>query len=254
MKVAIFQANTVNDEIELNLLRYDSLLKKLESDTELLVFPEMFTSGFSLDINYAETMQGRSLKWMKAKAIEKGTAISGSLFINENDRYFNRHFFVIPNGEYEYYDKKHLFSLSKEPKLITSGNDKRIVNYKGWRIAIFTCYDIRFPIWCRNTYSNNKYGYDIAIYVASWALERNFAWQSLLIGRAIENMAYTIGVNRVGTDKKGVKYNGSSVILNYKGETLAMAENEKEEIVYHTLDNQSLLLFRQSFPIGKDWD
>lgn len=254
MKVAIFQANTVNDEIESNLLRYDSLLNKLESDTELLVFPEMFTSGFSLDINYAETLQGRSLKWMKEKAIEKGIAISGSLFINENDKYFNRHFFVMPNGEYEYYDKKHLFSLSKEPNIITPGNEKRIVNYKGWNIALFTCYDIRFPIWCRNTYSNNEYGYDIAIYVSSWAYERNFAWQSLLIGRAIENMAYTIGVNRVGIDKKGVKYNGSSVILNYKGETLTMAENEKEEIVYHTLDNQSLLLFRQSFPIGKDWD
>jgi len=254
MKVAIFQANTVNDEIESNLLRYDSLLKKLDSDTELLVFPEMFTSGFSLDINYAETMQGRSLKWMKEKAIEKGIAISGSLFINENDKYFNRHFFIMPNGEYEYYDKKHLFSLSKEPKVITSGNDKKIVNYNGWKIALFTCYDIRFPIWCRNTYSNNEYGYDIAIYVSSWACERNFAWQSLLVGRAIENMAYTIGVNRVGIDKKGIKYNGSSAILNYKGETLVMAENEKEEIVYHTLDNQSLLLFRQSFPIGKDWD
>ena len=254
MKVAIFQANTVNDEIESNLLRYDSLLNKLDSDTELLVFPEMFTSGFSLDINYAETMQGRSLKWMKEKAIEKGITISGSLFINENDKYFNRHFFVMPNGEYEYYDKKHLFSLSKEPNIITPGNEKRIVNYKGWYIALFTCYDIRFPIWCRNTYSNNEYGYDIAIYVSSWACERNFAWQSLLVGRAIENMAYTIGVNRVGIDKKGIKYNGSSAILNYKGETLVMAENEKEEIVYHTLDNQSLLLFRQSFPIGKDWD
>jgi omega-amidase len=254
MKVAIFQANIVNDEIESNLLRYDSLLNKLHSDTELLIFPEMFTSGFSLNINYAETMQGRSLKWMKEKAIEKGIAISGSLFINENDKYFNRHFFIMPNGEYEYYDKKHLFSLSKEPKVITSGNDKKIVNYNGWKIALFTCYDIRFPIWCRNTYSNNEYGYDIAIYVSSWACERNFAWQSLLVGRAIENMAYTIGVNRVGIDKKGVKYNGSSTILNYKGETLVMAENEKEEIVYHTLDNQSLLLFRQSFPIGKDWD
>jgi predicted amidohydrolase len=254
MKVAIFQANTVNNEIESNLLRYDSLLKKLDKNTELIIFPEMFTTGFSIDTKYAETMQGSSLMWMKEKAIEKGIAISGSLFINENNNYFNRHFFVFPNGEYEYYDKKHLFCLSKEPNIISPGNKKKIVNYKDWNIALFTCYDIRFPLWCRNTYLNNEYGYDIAIYAASWAKTRSFAWSSLLIGRAIENIAYTIGVNRIGIDNNGIKYNGDSVILNYKGETLATAEKEKEEIVYHILDKQSLLSFRQSFPIGRDWD
>ena len=156
--------------------------------------------------------------------------------------------------EYEYYDKKHLFCLSKEPNIITPGNKKKIVNYKDWNIALFTCYDIRFPSWCRNTYLNNNYGYDIAIYVASWAESRSFAWNSLLIGRAIENIAYTIGVNRVGIDNNGIRYNGDSAILNYKGETLARAEKEKEEIVYHLLDKQSLLSFRQSFPFGRDWD
>lgn len=254
MKVAIFQANTINNQIESNLLRYDSLLTKLDNDTELLVFPEMFTTGFSFDLEYAETMQGSSLKWMKEKAIEKGIAISGSLIIYENNNYLNRHFFVFPNGEYEYYDKKHLFCLSKEPYIITPGNNKKIVNYKGWNISLFTCYDIRFPSWCRNTYVNDEYGYDIAIYAASWAESRSTAWNGLLIGRAIENIAYTIGVNRVGIDNEKIKYKGDSTILNYKGEILARAENGKEEIVYRVLDKQSLLSFRQSFPIGRDWD
>ncbi|HHT03472.1 MAG TPA: nitrilase family protein [Bacteroidales bacterium] len=254
MKVAIFQANTVDNEAESNLRRYDSFLEKLDTDTELLVFPEMFTTSFSIDTDYAQTMEGSSLKWMRDKAVEKGIAISGTLLIEENKKYVNRHFFVFPDGNYEYYDKKHLFCLSKEPKVITPGNKKKIVNYKGWNIALLTCYDIRFPSWCRNTYNEGEYGYDIAIYCASWESARNFAWTNLLVSRAIENFAYVIGVNRVGIDKANLNYLGCSTILNYKGETLVGTHQNKEEIAYRVLDKQSLISFREYFPVGEDWD
>lgn len=254
MKVAIFQANTIDNEAESNLKRYDSVLDNLDKDTELLVFPEMFTTSFSIDIKDAQTMQGKSLRWMIAKAIEKNIAISGTLLIEEGNRYVNRHFFVFPDGKYEYYDKKHLFCLSKEPKVITPGNQKKIVNYKGWNIALLTCYDIRFPSWCRNTYNEGNYGYDIAIYCASWESARNFAWTSLMVGRAIENVSYVIGVNRVGVDKANLVYLGCSTILNFKGETLVGTQQNKEEIAYHTLDKQSLISFRNYFPVGEDWD
>lgn len=254
MKVAIFQANTIDNEIESNLKRYDFYINTLDTDTELLVFPEMFTTGFSIDIDHAQKMEGSGLKWMREKAIEKNIAISGTLLIEEKKKYVNRHFFVFPNGGYEYYDKKHLFCLSKEPKVITPGCEKKIVTYKGWNIALFTCYDIRFPSWCRNTYKEGKYGYDISIYCASWEASRNFAWTNLMVSRAIENVSYVIGVNRVGADETNKNYLGCSKILNYKGEELVGAQQNEEEIVYHTLDKQSLLSFRKSFPVGKDWD
>ena len=150
MKIGIFQANTVDHQPESNLRRYDSFLDKLDKDTELLVFPEMFTTSFSIDTNDAQTMEGNSLRWMRDKAIEKDMAIAGTLLIEEYGKYINRHFFVFPDGSYEYYDKKHLFCLSNEPNVITPGNKKKIINYKGWNIALYTCYDIRFPSWCRN--------------------------------------------------------------------------------------------------------
>ncbi len=254
MKIAIFQANTVDNEIESNLKRYNSFLETLDAETDLLVFPEMFTTGFTININYAETMQGKGLAWLKEKAIEKQIAISATILIEEDNKYVNRHFFVMPDGKYEYYDKKHLFCLSKEPRVITPGKEKKIVTYKGWNIALFTCYDIRFPFWCRNTYNNGNYGYDIAIYSSSWDSARNLAWTSLPVARAIENVAYVIGVNRVGIDNFNIKYVGDSVILNYKGEELVRAQQNKEEIRYHNIDKESLDKFRRSFPVGRDWD
>ncbi|MBP1645161.1 MAG: 2-oxoglutaramate amidase [Bacteroidetes bacterium] len=254
MKIAIFQANTVDNQIDSNLKRYDSFLENLDKDTELLVFPEMFTTGFTINSLHAETMQGKSLNWMKTKAIEKQIAIAGTILIEEDYKFVNRHLFVFPNGEFEYYDKKHLFCLSKEPRVITPGKGKKIVNYKDWKIALFTCYDIRFPAWCRNAYNNEEYDYDIAIFSASWDSARNHAWTSLYVARAIENVSYVIVVNRVGIDNFNIKYFGSSTILNYKGEKLVDTKQNKEEIAYSTIDKNLLYSFRNSFPVAKDWD
>lgn len=253
MKIAIFQANTIDHRFDENLKRYDEILSQLETDTQLLVMPEMFSTGFTIDTNDAQTMSGSSLRWMKNKSIERGIAIAGSLFIEEDGKYYNRHFFMFPNGDYEYYDKKHLFCLSKEPELLTSGNSKKIVEYLGWKIALFTCYDLRFPLWCKNSYDGD-YGYDISIFVASWPEVRSYAWRSLLAARAIENISYLVGVNRCGIDETGVSYSGDSVILNFKGETLVKVEPKKEEIAYHIIDKQSLIDFRNIFPVGRDWD
>lgn len=254
MKIAIFQANTVDNQIDSNLKRYDSFLENLDKDTELLVFPEMFTTGFTMNTLHAETMQGKGLNWMKEKAIEKGIAISGTLLIEEDKRFVNRHFFVFPDGKFEFYDKKHLFCLSKEPRVITPGKEKKIVEYKGWKIALFTCYDIRFPAWCRNSYNNEEYDYDLAIYCSSWDSARNLAWTSLYVARAIENISYVVAVNRVGIDNFNIKYFGHSAIINYKGEKLVDTIENEEEIAYHTIDKKLLNDFRDYFPIGKDWD
>lgn len=254
MKIAIFQADTIENQIDSNLKRYDSFLDNLDKDTELLVFPEMFTTGFNMNTLHAETMQEKGLNWMKEKAIEKQIAIAGTLLIKEDNKYINRHFFVFPNGEMEYYDKKHLFCLSKEPKVVSKGSEKKIVEYKGWKIALFTCYDIRFPVWCRNSQENDEYDYDIAIYSASWDSARNIAWTSLMVARAIENVSYVVAVNRVGVDSANIKYFGYSSIINYKGEILATTEANKEEIAYYTIDKNLLNSFRKSFPVGRDWD
>lgn len=254
MKIGIFQTNIIDHKIQENISKYNEILKDLDKDTELLVLPEMFTTGFTIEPNDAESIDGLGFNWMKDVAIEKKIGVSGSLFIREENRLINRHFFVFPDGHFQYYDKKHLFCLSREPELVSPGNMKLIVEYKDWRFGINTCYDLRFPTWARNSYNNGDYAYDVLLYVACWPEERAFQWTSLLRARSIENVSYLIGVNRVGVDNKGLNYTGDSVILNFKGERLSGCAQNKEEIAYHILDKQSLKDFRKSFPVARDWD
>ncbi len=254
MKIAIFQTDTKDHKIKENIERYDKILEGLDKDTDLLVFPEMLTTGFTIEPSDAETMDGMGLSWMKKIATTKSIAVDGSLLIREDDKLVNRHFFVFPDGSFEYYDKKYLFCLSKEPERVTRGDKKVIVNYKGWRFRLLTCYDLRFPTWARNAYNNGDYEYDALIYVASWPEIRTKQWTSMLKSRAIENASYLIGVNRVGVDRTGLNYEGDSVILNYVGDVLAGADKNQEEIRYHTLDIDYLKRYRVNFPVAKDWD
>ena len=199
MKVALLQSQIKDLDIENNLQKHISLLRGLNSDTELAVMCEEFLTGFTSNVQLAQSMDCYAIKALCQVAKEKNMAISTSLFIKENEKYFNRHFFFFPNGEYEYYDKRHLFCLSGEPKVVSPGKKRKIIEYRGFKIALFTCYDLRFPLWCANSYSEESgYEYDVAIFVACWAQERAYAFKQLLIARAIENVSYVIGLNRVG--------------------------------------------------------
>lgn len=254
MKIAIYQADTKDNQTQHNIERYKQALTHLEKDTDLLIFPEMYTTGFTIDTDYAEDMQGESLEYLKQIAKEKDIAVDASILIKEGDKYINRQFFVTKD-KVEYYDKAHLFCLSKEPKIVSKGNREQIVEYKGWRIKLLTCYDLRFPQWARNRYSEEKgYDYDILIYVASWADDRISHWEMLLPARAIENQAYVLGSNRTGIDHKGYTYKGASIAINYKGNTIVRAKDNSEEIIYATLDKDALNKYREKFPVALDWD
>jgi omega-amidase len=214
-----------------------------------MVLPEMFSTGFTMNPSaVAETMQGETIAWMQSVAKQKQCAITGSLVLQEQDKYFNRMVFVFPNGEIQTYDKRHLFTLAKEDAIYTSGKQKTIVEYKGWKICLQICYDLRFPVFARNVEN-----YDVLLYVASWPKPRIAAWDSLLKARAIENMCYVLGVNRVGTDGNLHEYVGHSQIIDFLGNEL-VAPFSSEAICIATLDKEDLMATRQKLNFLNDKD
>ena len=244
----MLQSSLVWENPKLNQQRLQE--KIIESaDADLIVLPEMFTTGFTMNPkNIAETMQGETVLWMKHLAKSKSTALTGSLVIEENGKYYNRLLFVFPSGDIKHYDKRHLFTLAGEDKIFTPGNEKLIVDYKGWKICLLVCYDLRFPVFSRNTED-----YDVLIYVANWPESRIFAWDSLLKARAIENMSYVIGVNRVGEDANENRYNGHSQVIDCLGNYI-IAPSEEENVFSAELDKKALLETRQKFGFLNDRD
>ena len=225
LKIVILQADLVWHDAEQNRIQFSKKINQIKEDVDLIILPEMFTTGFSMKPEkVAETMQEETVKWMQKMASEKKAAIAGSIIITENNNYYNRFLFVHPSGEIEYYDKRHLFTLAGEDKIYTSGENKLIINYKGWKICPLICYDLRFPVWARNIEE-----YDILIYVANWPKPRISAWDTLLKARAIENMCYTIGVNRVGTDANNLEYSGHSVVYDSLGKKLTHIKTNQED-------------------------
>src|SRR5690554_965958 len=213
MKVALVQADLAWENIDSNLKYFEQKLSSIASDTDLVVLPEMFSTGFTMHPeNVAETQDGRTAQWMRAITTKHQFALVASMAVKENGKYYNRLFFVFPDGSVQTYDKRHLFSFAGEHKKYSLGKEKLIVSYKGWRICLLVCYDLRFPVFARNTED-----YDLLIYVANWPQRRINAWDILLKGRAVENMVYTIGVNRVGADENQNKYPGHSQIADCFG-------------------------------------
>ena len=210
-----------------NLAFFEEQINNLQEQTDLVVLPEMFTTGFTMSSEIvAEKMDGISVSWMVKIAVQKKIAITGSLAILENKKYYNRLVFVHPSGKIETYDKRHSFTLAGEDKVYTSGIEKLIVTYKGWKICPLICYDLRFPVWARNTND-----YDLLIFMANWPVARIEAWNTLLSARAIENMTYVIGVNRTGKDANNYEYSGSSKIINYLGEEIASLPKNQSGVV-----------------------
>jgi predicted amidohydrolase len=249
MKVTLIQSPLIWESPKENRNYFEAKINSIFENTDLIVLPEMFTTGFTMSPgNVAETMQGETVTWLKALAKAKKSAITGSLVIEENNNFYNRMVFVFPSGEIQFYDKKHLFTLAGEDKVYTSGTQKVIVNYLDWKICLQVCYDLRFPV-----FSRNSEDYDLLIYVASWPKIRINAWDALLKARAIENMSYAIGVNRIGEDDNGYQYTGHSQVLDYLGEYL-VGPDESESIFSVELDKQKMILTRQKLGFLNDRD
>lgn len=226
LKVVLIQAPLVWENPNANRDFFSAKIKEINQGVDMIVLPEMFTTGFTMNVEpLAETMEGETMNWMKKVAAESGSAITGSLIITEDGNYYNRLLFITPEGELFQYDKKHLFTLANEQDYYSPGSKKLIVDYKGWKICPLVCYDLRFPVWARNVEN-----YDVLIYVANWPEIRTKAWDVLLQARAIENMAYCIGVNRVGQDGKGFNYIGHSAVYDALGEKIKEQHFESENI------------------------
>lgn len=249
MKIALIQSSLYWENPKQNRDYFEEKINTISDDIDLIVLPEMFTSGFTMNPeNVAETMQGETVSLLKVLAKAKNSAITGSLVIEENNNFFNRMVFVFPSGEIQFYDKKHLFTLAGEDKVYTSGTQKIIVDYLDWKICLQVCYDLRFPV-----FSRNFEDYDLLIYVASWPKIRINAWDVLLKARAIENMCYTVGVNRMGEDNNGYQYTGHSQVVDFLGNCM-VEPVESESIFYAELDKEKMLQTRQKLGFLNDRD
>lgn len=224
LKITIIQSELHWEDAEANRRMFSEKIQNIEGETDLIVLPEMFTTGFSMNAkNLAEPNDGETLQWMIREAQKHNCAITGSVIISEKNNFYNRLFFVFPEGNFEKYDKKHTFTLAKENETYKAGTERLVIDYKGWKICPLVCYDLRFPVWARNTED-----YDVLIYVANWPQTRIVAWDTLLRARAIENMTYCVGVNRVGFDGNDHKYIGHSAIYDVLGKQISTVSFESE--------------------------
>ena len=253
LTISLIQTNLFWENKKANLEMLQQKIEGIKEKTEIVIIPEMFTTGFSMKPElFAETMDGETVKWMKKIAAEKKIILTGSVIIEENGKYFNRLVWMLPNGEYGVYDKRHLFAFANEHSHYSAGNKKLIASVKGWKINLQICYDLRFPVWARQDFqSENKY--DLLINVANWPTKRNIAWQTLLRARAIENQCFVAGVNRTGEDGNKIYYSGDSMIIGPLGETI-YEKNQAEDIYTFTLQKEKITETRNQFPFWKDAD
>lgn len=228
----------------------ETKVEGFKTNPDLIVLPEMFTTGFTMEVeSNAEPPEGETLQWMKSISKSTGAVITGSIIVSEHNKYFNRLFWVKPNGEYNYYNKRHLFRMADEDNYFSQGDESSIFELKGWKIKPLICYDLRFPVWSRNT----DLAYDLIMYIANWPQTRINAWDTLLQARAIENLSYSLGVNRIGLDGTNKKYIGHSTAYDFKGEPLHSL-TEIEEVIHITLSKSNLERFRKAFPANLDSD
>jgi len=250
LNISLLQTHMKWEDKEANLAHYEQLIAGIQEKKEVVVLPEMFSTGFSMAAEkLAETMDGASVSWMKAIAAKHNCILTGSLIIAADGKYYNRMLWVLPNGETGHYDKRHLFGYADENKHYSPGDKRLIAQVKGWRICLMVCYDLRFPVWARNQGEE----YDVLIYAANWPDRRILAWKTLLQARAIENMSYVVGVNRVGVDGNDISYSGYSSVFGPLGETI-WQQADVEAVHTVTLDKEHLQHTRSHFPFLNDAD
>ena len=248
LKLALIQSDIHWHEINANLAMFEEKIWEISEKVDVIVLPEMFQTGFTMETSLAEPMNLTTFKWMKQMAAQKQAVVTGSYIVKVGKEVFNRLLWMQPDGQYKTYDKAHLFRMSTEDQYFDEGKKRLIVEWKGWKICPMICYDLRFPVWARNT----DLDYDLLLYVANWPAVRVTAWDALLKARAIENLSYCIGLNRVGQDGKGIAYNGHTGAYGPKAETLAYVEKEGTLIV--KLDKVELDRYREKFPAQLDAD
>ncbi len=229
-------------------------IKSIQTKTAIVVLPEMFSTGFSMrPKHFAEKMNGPTVEWMKRVASEKRVILTGSIIIEEEEGYFNRLLWVLPNGQLGFYDKRHLFAYGSEDEHYSEGNKRLITSVNGWKINLQVCYDLRFPVWSRQQSKENGPEYDLLVYVANWPERRSLAWKTLLQARAIENQCFVVGVNRVGNDGNNIYHSGDSMVIDPLGEILYHKVHD-EEVHTTVLQQEKLIEVREKFPFWKDAD
>ncbi len=268
LTITLIQTALHWEDSSANRRMLETKIRSLAPGTQLVILPEMFSTGFSMRAeSLAETMDGETIQWMKTLAAEKKIILTGSLIIKEMGNYFNRLVWVLPDGKIGVYDKRHCFAYAEEDKYYQAGNKRLIASVNDWKINLLICYDLRFPVWARQTPppSHSHQGgmqemelrgeveYDLLIYVANWPERRIQSWKTLLPARAIENQCYVIGVNRVGDDGKGIYYNGESMVVDPLGNIL-YSKKDEEDIFTISLDKNQLLEIRKKFPFLQDAD
>lgn len=250
MHLSLLQFEISWENRDENLEKLDILIRNVPGFTDLLILPEMFNTGFSVNAPaLAETTDGKTVRWMKNKAREINTAICGSILIEENGKRFNRFIFIQPDGQMVHYDKRHLFSISGEDQHFEKGVSRVTFNYLGFRILPVICYDLRFPVWMRN-----RNDYDLVVCVANWPSPRKEVWKTLMKARAIENQSYLAGVNRLGSDPEGNEYSGDSAVIGFKGEIISSPLRGSGNIITAEISRADLETFREKFPVWKDAD
>lgn len=249
LTVTIVQYNIEWENKPANFRKIEKLLNPIGT-TDLIVLPEMFSTGFSMNVSeMAEPMDGPSVNWMKQLAAEKNAAVCGSLITEDTHGYHNRIIFAPPKGEIYQYDKRHLFTMGNEQNHYSPGRERLIVEFRGFRILPLVCYDLRFPVWSRN-----RNDFDLMVYVANWPAPRKKAWKTLLKARAIENQSYLVAANRIGADANGIKYAGGTYAIDAKGKIINKLPDNKEGVVSEKFSLESLQKFRQRFPVLNDAD
>ena len=255
LNITLIQSHLEWEERDTNLDSLSKMISQSEPNSDLIILPEMFATGFTMNVaTCAEKMDGKAVSWLKDKAAETNAVVAGSLLIRENNKFYNRFLWMRPDGSFDYYDKRHLFRMAKEHETMTMGQQIKIVELKGWKINLQVCYDLRFPVWSHNRFTNGKYNYDMLIYVSNWPEVRNQAYKALLPARAIENQAWVAWVNRVGEDGNGIPHSGDSAVYDPYGKVHVVAREGNEEVVHTSVPGDLLPRFREKFKVGQDWD
>lgn len=256
LKILALQADLVWENPQKNRLEFEKRIESGFDSHHLIILPETFTTGFPVDPRkYWEEIDGDTISWMHKIASDYNAVITGSLLIKTGDSFANTLVWMLPDGNFEFYEKRHVFSMGGEHETISAGTKKLNVKLLGWKIRPMICYDLRFPVWSKNHYDENDgFEYDLAIYISNWPEVRSYPWKTLLLARAIENQAYIVGLNRVGTDGTGNIYSGDSMIVDPKGAILEMGAEGKEQALSATISYNKLKEFRNSFNVGLDWD
>ncbi len=253
LTVSLIQYSPTRENTDYNLSRLSELIQPLIGKTDLIALPEMFSTGFSMNVEYTDNANNHisALAWMRQQATLTGAVVTGSIAVSIDEHRYNRFYWTEPNGSGGHYDKHHLFGMSDEPKYFTAGMEQKRFHCAGWEIKPVICYELRFPAWCRNSADNP---YDLLLCPASWPSVRSDAWLTLLKARALENQCYVVGINRVGMDENGLPHKGDSVVFGPKGETVVKLRDDTEEAVSVSLSLSELHHFRRKFPVLDDMD